>query len=491
MAPLSAVTASILSQGLLFRPSRAFGLASPGLPHPGVAALSAHLPSLWCLAVSLTPVADAFVKLPLPGEESVDSKSESAELVTISLDKQYVPVRRNNRTVMYKTAYFGTIFVGLPQPQNFTVVFDTGSGHLFVPSSKCSNETCKQHRRYERDLSGTAVDVDHDGMEVPTDTEERDLVQIAFGTGEMTGEFARETVCFKDRAGEEEVAVLRHADCTRVRVVLATEMTTQPFISFEFDGVLGLGLESLALHPDFSFFGQMTKPDRGMQPIFGVFVSSSDLVPSEISFGGADKRRVASEILWAPVEKPELGYWQLAVKRIMVGGEPLDYCERGGCTAVADTGTSLLGVPRKAAKEMHYLLARQVEGEAPQGLDCRMHPGPEVVFDLGHIQLVLTSKDYSRPAGLTVVSGNETQLVCRASLLPVDEGSVGPKAWIFGEPVLRKYYTAYDWRQRRVGFALSAQPPDPPPPDGNETQRRHRVVGTPPDDPPTPTSVTI
>jgi hypothetical protein len=71
----------------------------------------------------------------------------TASEVKIILDKQYVPVLRNNRTVMhpaskhftaamltaechsqnwavdvsrYKTAYFGSIFVGLPHPQKFT-----------------------------------------------------------------------------------------------------------------------------------------------------------------------------------------------------------------------------------------------------------------------------------------------------------------------------------------------------------------------------------
>merc|ERR1719401_3198595 len=124
-------------------------------------------------------------------------------------------------------------------------------------------------------------------------------------------------------------------------------------------------------------------------------------------------------------------------------------------------------------------------------MDCRSHTGPDIVFDLGGFEVTLTAEDYSRPAGLRVITNatDEEEFVCRAQLLPADEAAtLGPKAWILGEPVLQRYYTAYDWGRSRIGFAPSVQP------SPEETAGRaatHRVVGAPPPELPTPTVVYI
>merc|ERR1719401_1302669 len=107
-----------------------------------------------------------------------------------------------------------------------------------------------------------------------------------------------------------------------VRVITATQMSDEPFNSFAFDGVVGLGLSSLAVHPEFSFFGQFAAIHRLQHLRFGVFLSSDDEVASEISFGGHDPKRVATDLSWVPVFEPELGYWQIRIPKVTVGGEP-------------------------------------------------------------------------------------------------------------------------------------------------------------------------
>mmetsp|Transcript_98618 Transcript_98618/g.307184 ORF Transcript_98618/g.307184 Transcript_98618/m.307184 type:complete len:422 (-) Transcript_98618:113-1378(-) len=389
-----------------------------------------------------------------------------AAIHTVALSKQNVPVHRGDRVVATKTAYFGRVFVGLPEPQSFTVLFDTGSGHFILPSKACEDTSCLKHRRYDRLLSGSAVAIDSDGVEVPSDSTEFDTVDISFGTGQVSGPFVQEVVCFGNSTGPTSDKSKRN-DCVGLRVVAAEKMTQDPFQHFDFDGVVGLGLDGLALHKDFSFVGQLDQLGLGEDTYFGVFLAKGDAHPSEISFGGHNEERVSGPLSWVPVAAPQQGYWQVQIRSVRVGDKAIDLCDDGSCRAVLDTGTSMLGVPRQAASTLHWTLARPVPGgaEAAGGMDCRGFEGPPIIFDLGGLELRLEAEDYSRPAPTMVQnkSNGQKQAFCRASLLPVEMGQpLGSKTFVFGEPVLRRHYTAYDWHQQRIGFALARQPMEPP-----------------------------
>ena len=78
------------------------------------------------------------------------------------------------------TSYYGPIALGNP-PQNFTVVFDTGSSNLWVPSEKCRSTSCQLHKRYI-------------GRNSETFTENGAKFDIRYGTGFVRGHMSKDSL---------------------------------------------------------------------------------------------------------------------------------------------------------------------------------------------------------------------------------------------------------------------------------------------------------
>mmetsp|Transcript_122226 Transcript_122226/g.328325 ORF Transcript_122226/g.328325 Transcript_122226/m.328325 type:complete len:520 (-) Transcript_122226:57-1616(-) len=399
----------------------------------------------------------------------------------INLRRESVPIYRRGKVASFKTSYSGILHVGNP-PQDFRVVFDTGSAHLVVPSAGCHSETCLAHRRYDTAASPHGLDINVDGSRV-LPGEARDQITVAFGTGEISGVFAQDRLCL-GAAGPAPGAEV-DAHCVDVRIVAATEMSPEPFGSFSFDGILGLSLASLAIAPEFSVFGAMVGGGRLRHSSFGVFLAEGDEEVSEISFGGYDPEKVRGEPVWAPVFAPEHGHWQVQILALRLGNHTLDFCSDGQCRAVVDTGTSLLVVPEVLADDLADMLEEHLvdppssTGPSAGGVDCREARGLPLHFDLDGFSITLEPGDYTRQA-LQVEEDGSTMPAqvslepsadgaealarnCWPALMPIDfPEPLGPKLFIWGEPVLRKYYTVYNWREKSVGFGLARHVPEGP-----------------------------
>lgn len=391
----------------------------------------------------------------------------------VPLIRESVPVYRNNITVSYKTSYSGMISIGKPA-QDFRVVFDTGSAHVVVPSVDCTNETCLEHRQFNPRKSDTSHLINVDGRPVPQD-ELCDQVTIGYGTGMITGEFTREMVCpgNSNHTGPEA--------CVEVNIVMAVDMTPVPFRSFTFDGIFGLALGGLALTPEFSFFNRLATSKADAVPRFGVFLTDGeDGENSEIALGGHNAQRALTPLQWAPVARANLGYWQVSIKEVRIGGKPLGICSDGACRGIVDTGTSHLGVPGPSLYEFMEQLSVDTYTAPP---DCRHIDGQslEIVLE-GGISLSLNPQHYMRPLSLEadIPDTNNTKMTvdaagstttpppmpleqssalrtCAPRLMPVNlPDPLGPNLFILGEPVLHRYYTVYDWKEKQIGFGFSA-----------------------------------
>jgi len=380
--------------------------------------------------------AASLLQKPEFGVPSVPAENQPVERepFVIGLRRESVPIYRRGKVASFKTSYSGVLKVGSPA-QEFRVVFDTGSGNIVLPAVECKSEAClvEDRRRYNLSASETGLAINADGTAVP-EGEYSDQVTIGFGTGEITGEYARDTVCFGSPTAEEvveattgEVSAEVAADsavqvdgahqavgeveaenplvvpgseepaasgelCVEMSVILAVEMSTQPFKTFRFDGILGLGLDGLAMSKNFSAFEMLLGTGLG-QSHFGVFLTEGeDGEDSQIAFGGHDPRRILEPLSWAPVAMPELGYWQVHIVAVRINGVTLDICKDGTCRGVVDTGTSHLGIPAPADAEVANLLTT----EAGDLLDCRLAEAPEMEIELEGYNITLHPFNYMR-----------------------------------------------------------------------------------------------
>jgi len=396
-----------------------------------------------------------------------------------------VPIRRQGKIVTYKTSYSGELSLGVPA-QPFRAVFDTGSGHIIIPSVGCQSEACLIHKTYDLATSETGMAIHANGTAIKRGdmTEE---VTIGFGTGVVKSQFANDHVCLgpvlnETTDGSESNRSHLRRGCLEMRVLMAIEMSDKPFASFLFDGIVGLGLSNLAVSNEFSLFDMLSNSGQLAVAQFGFFLTEGENgEQSEISFGGPDPRRILDPIKWTPVVMADEGHWLVALKAVRINGEVLDICRDGSCRAVVDTGTTHIGVPIKAKEYVHDTLMR----DAGDYLDCRLTESYTFEFEFDSINLTLLPINYMRRMPLrhgvdvgnnNIVSddlanavGNITKNVTEVDVNATNvtrycgprvmatkfPPPLGPNLWILGEPLVQKYYTVYDWENLRVGFSVA------------------------------------
>jgi hypothetical protein len=342
---------------------------------------------------------------------------------------------------LHALQYYGEVEVGTP-PQKFTVIFDTGSGHLLLPSERCNSTACARHKRFLANKSSTDIRIGwaETPLEPPEDENDRDTKEISFAMGRAKGQFLRDKVCLGGFCGTADFVEL-------------TEESNNPFRDAKWDGVVGLG-QALSEEPEFNVFEMLANSStpQMQKPIFAVFLGRTMSDDSEISFGGVREDRMSGPMTWVDVS--EEGYWQFAFADFAVDGKPTGICKDrvgGGCQAVLDTGSSLMMGPRGDLDQ----ILRLINFGTDTTTNCTAKTKfPKLGFMIDGKLFEMDADDYmDRKYDASLPEGTDS---CWAHLMPIGDTGRGP-LFVLGMPFLRKFYTAYDIGQKKIGVALAKQ----------------------------------
>ncbi|NXB06601.1 PEPA protein, partial [Cnemophilus loriae] len=306
--------------------------------------------------------------------------------------------------------YFGTISIGTP-PQEFTVVFDTGSSNLWVPSVFCSSPACRNHNRFNP-------------MESATFLSTNDTLFIAYGTGSMTGILGYDTV---DVSG------------INVRNQIFGLAETEPgdfFYYTPFDGILGLAFPSIASSGATPVFDNMMMENLVDRRLFSVYLSRDSQDGSFVLFGAIDPFYTTNGISWIPLSAET--YWQITMESVSVNGAPVA-CS-WGCQAIVDTGTTLLAVPIQALQTLLRRLGASSSGE----ISC------EAASNLPNLIFHINGREFPVPPRAYVLRSNG---YCTLGLQGMDVPSEEGELWILGDVFIREYYVVFDRANNRVGLS--------------------------------------
>ena len=312
--------------------------------------------------------------------------------------------------------YYGEVSIGTPA-QNFTVIFDTGSSNLWVPSSECSllSIACQLHDRYNAKKSST---YQKNGT----------AFSIQYGSGGVAGHWSQDTVA------------VGGVSATGVTFGEATTLSGISFLASKFDGILGMAFSAISVDnitPVFEVFVEEGSVSDGSFAFYLTSVAGEE--GSSLVLGGVDPQFAATPFKYYPVILE--AWWVIEVSAVVLGNKTYNIKN-----AIVDTGTSVLVGPKATVAAM----LKTLPNKGAQSVDCdKISTFPTLSFIISGDTYTLDPTDYI----LQVTAQGETQCVLgiQGMALP----SPLEEAFILGDSFIHKYYTHFDMTNGRVGFALA------------------------------------
>ncbi|KAK9879328.1 hypothetical protein WA026_004180 [Henosepilachna vigintioctopunctata] len=377
------------------------------------------------ISVAFGDVNSELIRIPLTKFKTVRQSFIEVGTNTNIINTKYGPCPGNPvPEVLFNymdAQYYGPISIGYP-PQTFRVIFDTGSANLWVPSATCpySNVACQLHNKYDNKKSVSYK---------PNGT----AISIGYATGSMKGFLSTDTM---------SIAGLNIADQTFAEAVTEPGAT---FAAAKFDGIMGMGFNRISILNVETVFDNMLK-QKLVEPKFSFFLNrdANDQYGGEMLLGGSDPAYYTGNFTYLNISRP--AYWQFKMDYMEVGGAK--FCN-GGCQAICDSGTSLIGVPTALLGPIQKAIGAKKEGGLYQVPCNETSTLPNLNFSLGDKLFILEPRDY-----IVNLTNSVTKKVrCISGITGIDVPWPRGPFWILGDIFMGRFYTEFDKGNNRIGFA--------------------------------------
>jgi len=269
-------------------------------------------------------------------------------------------------SLFFYAQYYGQILLGTP-PQAFQVVFDTGSSNLWVPSTQCGVFQVGALADSSRALSLTPrstpqlpcyLHSKYDASKSSSYEPNGTAFAIQYGSGSLSGFLSTDTLTLGDLV------------VPRQTFAEATKEPGLAFLAAKFDGIMGMAYETISVDGVQPPWQNILKRKLVDQPVFSFWINRGTGDGGEMVLGGVDPAHFVGEHTWAPVTRK--GYWQIELDGVTVHSTdgPQLCGDKGGCVAIADTGTSLIAGPVDDIAAINAALSAASPSVSTPGTRC-------------------------------------------------------------------------------------------------------------------------
>ncbi|XP_040111863.1 pregnancy-associated glycoprotein 1-like [Oryx dammah] len=375
----------------------------------------------WLVLLGLVAFSECIVKIPLRRLKTMRNTVSGKNMLNNFLKEHpyrlsQISFRGSNLTThplrnIGDLVYTGKITIGTP-PQEFQVLFDTGSSDLWVPSVSCNSSTCSTQVRFRHHLSST--------FQITNKT-----FSIIYGSGRIEGVVVHDTVRIGDLVSTDQPFGLSVAE--------------SGFKEIAFDGVFGLSYPNRSFSGAIPMFDKLKNQGAISEPVFAFYLSKDKPEGSVVMLGGVDHRYYKGELNWVPLI--QAGDWSVHMNRISMKRDVIA-CSHG-CEAFLDTGTSHILGPRGPVNNIQNLI-----GAIPWG--SKHYVSCSAVSTLPPIIFTINSINYPVPARAYIIedSTGYCYSAFQDHLL-----SSSTEIWYLGDVFLRLYFSVFDRRNDRIGLA--------------------------------------